>query len=125
MTPLAASVWRKRWSGATRARDTPPPDDTPDPEDSQSQDETQQIPEEMLVEAALAALPRDLLQALAGVKLPIAPLFETLDDLQRAPAILAVSEDGSGVTTQATGSTFIVFAVVVRPSVWHGEIDKL
>ena len=46
--------------------DTPPPDDTPDPEDSQSQDDTQQIPEEMLVEAALAALPRDLLQALAA-----------------------------------------------------------
>jgi len=30
-----------------------------------------------------------LLQILAGVRLPIAPLFETLDDLQRAPAILA------------------------------------
>ena len=30
-----------------------------------------------------------LLQALAGVRLPIAPLFETLDDLNRAPAILA------------------------------------
>jgi phosphoenolpyruvate carboxylase len=30
-----------------------------------------------------------LLQALAGVQLPIAPLFETLDDLNRAPAILA------------------------------------
>ena len=29
-----------------------------------------------------------LLQALAGVRLPIAPLFETLDDLNRAPAIL-------------------------------------
>ena len=29
-----------------------------------------------------------LLQALAGVHLPIAPLFETLDDLNRAPAIL-------------------------------------
>ena len=29
------------------------------------------------------------LQALAGVRLPIAPLFETLDDLSRAPAILA------------------------------------
>ncbi len=29
------------------------------------------------------------LQTLAGVRLPIAPLFETLDDLQRAPAILA------------------------------------
>jgi phosphoenolpyruvate carboxylase len=29
-----------------------------------------------------------LLQALAGVRLPIAPLFETLDDLTRAPAIL-------------------------------------
>ncbi len=28
------------------------------------------------------------LQALAGVRLPIAPLFETLDDLSRAPAIL-------------------------------------
>ena len=30
-----------------------------------------------------------LLQRLAGVHLPIAPLFETLDDLNRAPAILA------------------------------------
>ena len=30
-----------------------------------------------------------LLQALAGVRLPIAPLFETLDDLQRAPVILS------------------------------------
>jgi phosphoenolpyruvate carboxylase len=30
-----------------------------------------------------------LLQALAGVRLPIAPLFETLDDLSRAPTILA------------------------------------
>jgi len=30
-----------------------------------------------------------LLQALAGVRLPIAPLFETLDDLERAPAILS------------------------------------
>ena len=30
-----------------------------------------------------------LLQGLAGVRLPIAPLFETLDDLHRAPAILA------------------------------------
>ena len=30
-----------------------------------------------------------LLQKLAGVRLPIAPLFETLDDLQRAPAVLA------------------------------------
>jgi phosphoenolpyruvate carboxylase len=30
-----------------------------------------------------------LLQALAGVQLPIAPLFETLDDLNRAPSILA------------------------------------
>ena len=30
-----------------------------------------------------------LLQALAGASLPVAPLFETLDDLQRAPAILA------------------------------------
>jgi phosphoenolpyruvate carboxylase len=29
-----------------------------------------------------------LLQAFAGVRLPIAPLFETLDDLQRTPAIL-------------------------------------
>jgi magnesium chelatase subunit D len=46
--------------------DTPPPDDTPDPEDSQTQDDSLQIPEEMLVEAALAALPRDLLEALAA-----------------------------------------------------------
>jgi len=30
----------------------------------------------------------ELLQALAGAALPIAPLFETLDDLQRAPEIL-------------------------------------
>lgn len=30
----------------------------------------------------------ELLQAFAGVSLPIAPLFETLDDLNRAPAIL-------------------------------------
>ncbi len=30
-----------------------------------------------------------LLQQLAGVCLPIAPLFETLDDLQRAPAVLS------------------------------------
>ncbi|MDI1250260.1 MAG: phosphoenolpyruvate carboxylase [Lacunisphaera sp.] len=30
-----------------------------------------------------------LLQVMAGVRLPIAPLFETLDDLQRAPAILS------------------------------------
>ncbi|MBL9215486.1 MAG: phosphoenolpyruvate carboxylase [Opitutaceae bacterium] len=30
-----------------------------------------------------------LLQAWAGVRLPIAPLFETLDDLRRAPAVLA------------------------------------
>ncbi|QYM80626.1 phosphoenolpyruvate carboxylase [Horticoccus luteus] len=31
----------------------------------------------------------ELLQRLAGAVLPVAPLFETLDDLQRAPAILA------------------------------------
>lgn len=30
-----------------------------------------------------------LLQALAGIHLPIAPLFETLDDLNRAPTVLA------------------------------------
>jgi len=30
-----------------------------------------------------------LLQAYAGVRLPIAPLFETLDDLSRAPTVLA------------------------------------
>lgn len=30
----------------------------------------------------------ELLERLAGAELPIAPLFETLDDLQRAPAIL-------------------------------------
>jgi phosphoenolpyruvate carboxylase len=30
-----------------------------------------------------------LLQSLAGIHLPIAPLFETLDDLNRAPAVLA------------------------------------
>ena len=31
----------------------------------------------------------DLLQVLAGSSLPVAPLFETLDDLERAPAVLA------------------------------------
>jgi phosphoenolpyruvate carboxylase len=31
----------------------------------------------------------ELLQAFAGSALPIAPLFETLDDLERAPAVLA------------------------------------
>lgn len=45
----------------------PPPDDTPDAGDSpQAEGEGQSLPEEMLVEAALAALPRDLLEALAA-----------------------------------------------------------
>ena len=45
----------------------PPPDETPDAGDSpQAEGESQSLPEEMLVEAALAALPRDLLEALAA-----------------------------------------------------------
>lgn len=43
----------------------PPPDPNPDQGEAQSEDQSQSIPEEMLVEAALAALPRDLLEALA------------------------------------------------------------
>lgn len=44
----------------------PPPDPDPDQGEAQSEDQSQSIPEEMLVEAALAALPRDLLEALAA-----------------------------------------------------------
>lgn len=44
----------------------PPPDPNPDQGEAQSEDQSQSIPEEMLVEAALAALPRDLLEALAA-----------------------------------------------------------
>lgn len=45
----------------------PPPDDPPDRGDSpQAEGESRSLPEEMLVEAALAALPRDLLEALAA-----------------------------------------------------------
>ncbi len=43
----------------------PPPDNTPDSAEAQSEEQTQGIPDEVLVAAALAALPRDLLQALA------------------------------------------------------------
>lgn len=47
--------------------DEPPPSDpNPDQGEAQSEDQSQSIPEEMLVEAALAALPRDLLEALAA-----------------------------------------------------------
>lgn len=44
----------------------PPPDPTPDQGEAQSEDQSQSLPEELLVEAALAALPRDLLEALAA-----------------------------------------------------------
>lgn len=47
-------------------QDAVPPDPPPDEGEAQSQDQSQAIPEEMLVEAALAALPRDLLEALAA-----------------------------------------------------------
>ena len=44
-----------------------PPEDTPDTGESlQPEGESQSLPEEMLVEAALAALPRDVLEALAA-----------------------------------------------------------
>ncbi|MDB6170501.1 MAG: ppc [Verrucomicrobia bacterium] len=43
-----------------------------------------------------------LLQALAGVRLPIAPLFETLDDLQRAPAILTALFENSAYAPELT-----------------------
>jgi phosphoenolpyruvate carboxylase len=41
----------------------------------------------------------ELLQKLAGSSLPIAPLFETLDDLERAPGVLAELFALSGGTT--------------------------
>jgi len=44
----------------------PPPDPDPDQGEAQSEDRSQTIPEDLLVEAALAALPRDLLEALAA-----------------------------------------------------------
>lgn len=43
----------------------PPPDDSPDPGDQADPGESQSLPDEMLIEAALATLPRDLLEALA------------------------------------------------------------
>ena len=43
-----------------------------------------------------------LLQICAGVRLPIAPLFETLDDLQRAPAILAALFDNTAYAPELT-----------------------
>lgn len=42
-----------------------PPDPSPDEGEAQSEDQSQSLPEELLVQAALAALPRDLLEALA------------------------------------------------------------
>ncbi|WP_434612612.1 magnesium chelatase subunit D [Tabrizicola sp. M-4] len=50
---------------AEQQPDHPQPDQTPDQGEAQSEDQSQSLPEEMLVEAALAALPRDLLEALA------------------------------------------------------------
>lgn len=44
----------------------PTPDSTPDEGEAQSEDQSQSLPEELLVQAALAALPRDLLEALAS-----------------------------------------------------------
>lgn len=46
--------------------DAPPPEDTSDDAQTDSDPETQSIPEEMLVEAARAALPQDLLDRLAA-----------------------------------------------------------
>jgi magnesium chelatase subunit D len=43
----------------------PPPDSAPDTGEAQSEDQPQGLPEDLLVAAALAALPRDLLEALA------------------------------------------------------------
>lgn len=50
---------------AEQQPDQPPPDPTPDQGEAQSEDQSQSLPEELLVQAALAALPRDLLEALA------------------------------------------------------------
>jgi len=44
----------------------PPQDQQPDRGEAQSEDQSRSLPEELLVEAALAALPRDLLEALAA-----------------------------------------------------------
>lgn len=44
----------------------PPPDPNPDQGEAQSEDQSQSLPDELLVQAALAALPRDLLEALAA-----------------------------------------------------------
>ena len=43
-----------------------------------------------------------LLQAWAGVQLPIAPLFETLDDLNRAPAVLAALFENGAYASELT-----------------------
>ncbi|MEY4984207.1 MAG: magnesium chelatase ATPase subunit [Pseudomonadota bacterium] len=71
LTAAAELVYAQR--AAPRAEEQappdqpPPPEDTPDPGESpQSEGENRSLPEEMLVEAALAALPRDLLEALAA-----------------------------------------------------------
>ena len=52
----------------TEAQDPepPPPDPNPDQGEAQSEDQSQSLPDELLVQAALAALPRDLLEALAA-----------------------------------------------------------
>ena len=52
-------------SAPPQEAEPPPPEDSPDTGEQQSEDQPQGIPDELLVEAALAALPRDLLEALA------------------------------------------------------------
>lgn len=71
LTAAAALVYGHRAAPQPEQAETPPdqpppPEDTPDQGEAQSEDQSQSIPEEMLVEAALAALPRDLLEALAA-----------------------------------------------------------
>ena len=71
LTTAAALVYGHRAmplpdQAEAQPEETPPPDPDPDQGEAQSEDQSQSIPEEMLVEAALAALPRDLLEALAA-----------------------------------------------------------
>jgi len=72
LAAAAALVFAHRAAPSADRTDTPPdpepppPDTTPDQAEGQSEDPNQTLPEEMLVEAALAALPRDLLEALAA-----------------------------------------------------------
>jgi magnesium chelatase subunit D len=71
LTTAAALVYGHRATPLPEQAETPPdepppPDPNPDQGEAQSEDQSQSIPEEMLVEAALAALPRDLLEALAA-----------------------------------------------------------